>query len=232
MAAQPDAQLVVGWTRDTSRAECERRIAEGTLAQILRKVPVKAGDSVYVPAGLVHAIGPGVTVFETQQASDITYRLFDWNRKGLDGNPRELQVNKAADVLEYRADVRATLQQLAYCFNGIQRIALIADPRFTVERIVATSAPAAIATNGRPLVLMSLELPMDISCGGTSVMLEKYQTVLIPATAGSCAISSNGTNADFLFVSPERASNQLASRLLGAGVSQAKVDEFTKQFQS
>jgi mannose-6-phosphate isomerase len=66
IAAEPDAQLVVGWARDTSREEYERRVEEGTLGEILRKVPVRAGDTVYVPAGLVHAIGPGVTVFETQ----------------------------------------------------------------------------------------------------------------------------------------------------------------------
>ncbi|MGD0476342.1 MAG: type I phosphomannose isomerase catalytic subunit [Candidatus Velthaea sp.] len=68
MAARADAELVVGWTRDTSRAEYEERVGNGTLAEILRKVPVKAGDTVYVPSGMVHAIGPGVTVFETQQA--------------------------------------------------------------------------------------------------------------------------------------------------------------------
>lgn len=229
--AEPDAQLVVGWTRETSRAECERRIAEGTLAQILRKIRVNAGDTVYVPAGLVHAIGPGVTVFETQQASDVTYRLFDWNRKGLDGNPRELQVQKAADVLDYAAGSQATLAQIAYSLDGLERVALISDPRFTVERIALTSESAAIATGGRPLVLMSLQHPMDIRCGSASTTLEKYQTVLIPAAAGSCAVRSDARSAACLFVTPERAADGLAMRLLSAGVPQPKIDEFTEQFQ-
>jgi mannose-6-phosphate isomerase len=74
---------------------------------------VKAGDTVYVPSGMVHAIGPGVTVFETQQASDLTYRLFDWNRVGLDGRPRALHVAKAANVLDYHAGGQSTLTQIA-----------------------------------------------------------------------------------------------------------------------
>jgi mannose-6-phosphate isomerase len=232
LAAEPGAQLVVGWARETSRAECERRIAEGTLAEILRKVDVRAGDTVYIPAGLVHAIGPGVTVFETQQASDLTYRLFDWNRKGLDGKSRELHVQKATDVLDYRAGGEATLAQIAYSFDGVERLALIADPRFTVERIVGTPQPAVLATNGRPLILMSLDKPIVISCGGTSTALPTYQTVLIPAAAGSCTVWSDDGEAPYLFVSPERASDGLATRLLAAGVPQPRIGEFTEQFEA
>jgi mannose-6-phosphate isomerase len=230
LAAERDAELVVGWSRDTSRAEYERRVADGTLAEILRKVPVKTGDTVYVPAGLVHAIGPGVTVFETQQASDLTYRMFDWNRKGLDGKPRELRVSKAADVLDYSAGEQSTLMQLPYRFEGLQRTALIADPRFTVERIVATPVAASIATNGRPLILMSLEHPMEVTCAGTLATLQKYQTVLIPAASGSCSVRSVETTAPFLFVTPEQSSAGLATRLLAASIPQLRIDAFAKQF--
>jgi mannose-6-phosphate isomerase len=230
MAAQPDAQLVVGWTRDTSRAEYERRVADGTLGEILRKVPVKCGDTVYVPAGLVHAIGPGVTVFETQQASDLTYRMFDWNRMGLDGKPRELHVRKAADVLSYRAGGESTLAQIEYAYEGLSATALIADPRFTVERIIATTEPASLGTHARPLIIMSLEQPMEIACAGTTTALHKYQTVLIPAAAGRCSVRSNKESAPFLFVTPPQSPDQLATRLLAAGVPQPRIDAFTKQF--
>ena len=187
-AAQPDAQLVLGWTRDTSREEYERRVADGTLADILRKIPVKAGDSVYIPAGMVHAIGAGVVLFETQQASDLTYRMFDWNRVGTDGKPRPLHVQKAADVLDYSADTSGPLEQIAYRFGGLDRLALIADRRFTVERISASAESASLATNGRPLIVMSLDTPLQLTCNGVAVMLRPYQTALVAAAAEHCTV--------------------------------------------
>lgn len=228
--ARPGAQLVVGWTRDTSRGEYERRVADGTLAEILRKVPVKAGDTVYAPAGLVHAIGPGVAVFETQQTSDLTYRMFDWNRMGLDGKPRELNVRKAGDVLNYRAGGESILAQIPYRYEGLDRTALIADPRFVVERIVATAEAASLATHDRPLILMSLEHPMEITSAGTTVALQKYQTVLVPAAAGRCSIRTDQTRAPFIFVTPPASRGALAARLLEAGIPQRRIDAFNEQF--
>lgn len=231
LAAEPGAELVVGWARETSRAEYERRVADGTLAEILRKVSVKAGDTVYVPAGLVHAIGPGVTVFETQQASDLTYRMFDWNRVGLDGKPRQLSVQKAADVLNYSAGGEGTLAQIAYRYEGLQRTALIADPRFTVERIVAADEPASLATNDGPLILMSLDEALEVECNDVTVTLGKYQTVLIPAAANWCTVRAPGPDAPFLFVTKPPASDQLAIRLIASGVPQAQADAFIAQFR-
>jgi mannose-6-phosphate isomerase len=232
MAARADAELVVGWTRGTSRAEYEQRVGDGTLAEVLRKVRVKAGDTVYVPSGMVHAIGPGVTVFETQQASDLTYRLFDWNRVGLDGQPRELHVAKAADVLDYHAGGQSTLAQIDYQFDGLERTALIADRRFTVERIVATTDPASIATDGRPLIIMSLEQPLEVDCSGARTALRPYQTVLVPATAGSCSLRSADLRAPLLFVTPARSPDQLSTRLLASGIAQSRIDAFNDQFRS
>jgi mannose-6-phosphate isomerase len=232
IAAEPGAQLVVGWTRDTSRKEYERRVGDGTLGEILRKVRVKAGDTVYVPAGLVHAIGPGVTVFETQQASDLTYRLFDWNRMGLDGKPRELHVRKAGDVLNYRAGHESTLAQVDYRYEGLDRTALIADPRFTVERIVAVPEARSIATNGRPLIVMSLEHAMEVRCSGSTIVLQKYQTAMIPAAAGCCSVRTSETSAPFLLVTPPESPDQLEARLLAAGVPELRVAAFTQQFSA
>ena len=230
IAAEPDAELVLGWLRDTSREEYERRVADGTLGEVLRKVRVKAGDAVYVPAGLVHAIGPGVTVFETQQACDLTYRLFDWNRMGLDGKPRELHVRKAGDVLNYRAGHNATLAQIDYSFEGLERTALIADPHFIVERIVAVPVAGSIATGGRPLIVMSLEHSLEICCSGSTVELQKYQTAVIPAAAEYCSVRTDETNAPFLLVTPPKSAHQLEARLLEAGIPASRVAEFIRQF--
>jgi mannose-6-phosphate isomerase len=229
--AQPNAQIVYGWTRDTSRAEYERRVADGTLGALLRHIELKAGDTVYIPHGLVHAIGPGITVFETQQASDLTYRMFDYNRIGLDGKPRELQVQKAADVLDYRATTTGTLSQIPYQFEGLDRIALIADEHFVVERIVAVGEPASLATQGRPLIVMSLDAPLEVTTSDDAVTLPRYQTALIPAASHWCTVRAGaGEAAPFMFVTPPQSTQELPARLLAAGVGQEQIDLFMGQF--
>ena len=231
LAAAPGSEIVYGWTRDTSREEYERRVADGTLGELLRHIPLAAGDTVYIPHGLVHAIGPGLTVFETQQASDLTYRMFDYNRVGLDGKPRELHVKKAADVLDYKATTAGTLLQIPYRFESLDRTALIADDRFVVEKIVAGREPASIATQGRPLILMSLDSHLDVTSGSSAVALPPYQTVLVPASARWCTVAAaHGALAAFMFVTPPASREQLAARLLAAGVDQGRIDRFMEQF--
>jgi mannose-6-phosphate isomerase len=229
--AQPHAQIVYGWNRDTSRTEYERRVADGSLGELLRHIELKTGDTVYIPHGLVHAIGPGLTVFETQQASDLTYRMFDYNRVGLDGKPRELHVQKAADVLNYRATTAGTLAQVPYHFEGLDRTALIADEHFVVERIVARAEPATIATQDRPLILMSLDAPLEVQSGSATVNLARYQTALVPATSQWCTVRAvEGDAAPFMFVTPPASREELPARLLAAGIDQMRIDSFMEQF--
>ena len=229
--AQPNAQIVYGWTRDTSREEYLQRVADGTLGDILRKIPLKRGDTVYIPHGVVHAIGPGVTIFETQQASDLTYRMFDYNRVGLDGKPRELHVEKAADVLDYRAAAAGVLERIEYHFGGLDRTALIADEHFVVERIVAIADPASVTTAGRPVIVMSLEDALEVCSDGGSATLNPYQTTLVPAGARWCTVRAvRGDTAPFVFVTPPERTNDLAVQLVAAGVDQGRVDRFMEQF--
>jgi mannose-6-phosphate isomerase len=229
--AQPDAQIVYGWTRATSRAEYEQRVADGSLGELLRKISVKTGDSVYIPHGLVHAIGPGVTIFETQQASDLTYRMFDYNRVGLDGKPRELHVQKAADVLNYAASTGGALAQIAYNFEGLDRTALIADDHFVVERVIAPSEPATMTTNGRPLILMTLDARMEVGSDGAAAVLPCYQTALVAARSQWCTVRAvDCERAPFMFVTPPESKTVLTARLVAAGVTQERIDAFIAQF--
>ena len=230
-SAQPGAQLVLGWTHDTNRAEYERRVAEGTLGDILRKVEVKAGQTFYLPSGSLHAIGAGIVLFETQQASDLTYRIFDWNRNDPDGKPRELNVKKAGDVLNYHRGTSGALDEIEYAFDGLARTALIADPRFTVERVVATSEPSSIPTENRPLIVMPLEKSLEVVCDGGTATLQPYQTAIVPAAANWMRVAANaGGTAPFMLVTPPPTPESLAIRLLAAGIDQTRIDNFTAQF--
>lgn len=228
--AQPGAELVMGWSQETSREEYERRVADGTLGDILNRIPVSAGDAFYIPAGLLHAIGAGVIIFETQQASDLTYRIFDWNRTGADGKPRELHVQKAADVLDYHKSSVAPLSTLTYAYEGFARTALIADTHFLVERVTATETPCAMNTHARPLIVMSLADALELQCEAGTDQLQPYQTALVPAAAGSIAIHSSKTAAPFFCVTPPESSDFVSRRLREAGVPLPIAEQFLHQF--
>lgn len=100
-AAAPGAELYVGLKRGVTRGEFEKRISDGTVAECFHRVPVRAGDTMFLPSGRVHAIGAGLVIFEIQQNSDTTYRVFDWNRVGLDGQPRELHVPQSLASIDF-----------------------------------------------------------------------------------------------------------------------------------
>ena len=100
-----DAFLYCGFSRDISRDELARRIADNTLPEVLCRVNVKAGDTVFIPAGTIHAICRGIVVAEVQQSSNVTYRVCDYGRLGPDGKPRALHIAQALDVTRRTAGV-------------------------------------------------------------------------------------------------------------------------------
>lgn len=102
--AKPGAYLYAGFSREINREEYYRRIEEGTICDVLARHEVKAGDVFYIPAGRVHAICGGILLAEVQQSSDVTYRIFDYNRPGLDGKPRQLHTELASKALDYHVE--------------------------------------------------------------------------------------------------------------------------------
>lgn len=230
LAADPGAELVLGWTRDTSRAEVERRIADGTLGEILRRVPVRAGETYYLPAGTVHAIGAGIQLFETQQASDLTYRLFDWNRIGADGKPRPLHVAKAADVLDYRATMPGAVQPIAFSADGCERTVVVADPRFAVERVAVARAGTALPTEGRALAILTNDVPLRLAAGD-GVALGPWQTALVPAAAGSVGLEPAGEGAVVLTARVVPDLERLRAAAAAGGVSPDALTAFFARFR-
>ncbi len=230
LACEPGAELVLGWTRDTTREEYERRVADGTLAEILRRVPVAPRDAFYLPAGTLHAIGAGIQLFETQQASDLTYRIFDWNRVGADGKPRELHVAKAADVLDYRATFPGAVRQLSYTADGLERRLLVADPRFLVERVTVRTAEAIVTTDGRPLTITAEGSHLRVDAGDGSTVLEPWQTVVTPAEAAHITLVPGGEPTSALVVHPAPDLAAAGARAREAGADAAAVEAFFAQF--
>ena len=99
--AEKDAELINGFNRKLSLEEYKEYFSSGRLMEILNKIPVKKEDIFYIPAGRVHAIGKGVMIAEIQQTSDITYRIYDYDRKDSSGNSRELHTEQALEAIDY-----------------------------------------------------------------------------------------------------------------------------------
>lgn len=102
--AEPDAQLYVGMKKDVNREDFQAAIENGTVDQVVHSISPTSGDSIFIPSGRLHAIGAGLLIYEIQQNSDTTYRVFDWNRMGLDGSPRQLHVEESMRCIDF-ADV-------------------------------------------------------------------------------------------------------------------------------
>ena len=131
--AAPDASLYVGLKRGVTRTEFEKKIADGSVADCFHRIPVRAGDAMFLPSGRVHAIGDGLVIFEIQQNSDTTYRVFDWNRVGLDDKPRELHVAQSLASIDFN-DFEPKLVESKFTTDGkIQKRSLVSDPLFNVE---------------------------------------------------------------------------------------------------
>ena len=114
--AARDAKLIYGLRQDCTKKEMQKALAEGTVMKYLQKVPIHKDDLFFIPAGTIHAIGAGALVAEIQESSNLTYRLYDYDRIGKDGKKRELHIDKALDVADLHgsAEPRQPLRVLKY----------------------------------------------------------------------------------------------------------------------
>ena len=101
--ADEGAGIYCGFKRDTTKEEFLRKVQGGTVEELLNFIPVKAGDCFLIKAGTVHAIGAGCVICEVQQSSNVTYRVYDYNRRDAQGNLRPLHIDKAAEVIDFNA---------------------------------------------------------------------------------------------------------------------------------
>ena len=173
LEAEPGATVAVGLKDGTSKDDVQRAIGDGTLEELLEHVPVAAGDMVYVSAGTMHAIGPGVVILEIQQNSDTTYRLYDY------GRPRELHLERGLNVLKMKTDAGKVASKAID--GGTQ---LIAVPHFTVERYTLEAEPRVFASMGAEcIVALSGDGVIRSALG--EVALAAGQAVIVPASVRS-----------------------------------------------
>lgn len=181
---EPGSCLYAGLKPGVDIAALRQAIESGTLEQCLHRIEVAAGDCLFIPAGTVHAIGEGILLAEVQQSSDVTFRLFDWNRIGADGKPRPLHIEQSLGCIDFQ---RGPVNKITPVrVSGVEHHLeeLVSCPFFTIRRhLLSDSQSARIPDDDRCHILMVLAGSLRCSESEASRQLKTGQTLLFPASA-------------------------------------------------
>ena len=195
------ADVYAGLKRGVTRAEFERKIATGEVGECFHRLAVKPGDALFLPSGRVHAIGAGNVIFEIQQNSDTTYRVFDWNRVGLDGQPRELHVADALASIDF-ADFEPALAAATPVAGANHTArALVNDPLFAVTEISLRANDYALPELSRPQIIAVVQGDLTIRAAGHTEALRPGQFCLLPAELRTATLTG-GAPVKFLQIVP------------------------------
>ncbi len=188
ISADKDARLISGFSRQITPREYKERVHDGTFGEVLHSSKIKAGDVFYVPAGRVHGIGAGAFVAEIQQTSDITYRIFDYNRKDANGHTRELHTTQAMEAINF-FDVQDDFRT-HYEAEVNEPVEILATPYFTTSIYDMTEdITCDYSELDSFIVFICVEgacLMMDNE--GNEISLQAGETVLLPATTQALSI--------------------------------------------
>lgn len=174
--AEPGAKLYLGLKRGVTKKSFEESLRSGTVADLLEERKVKLGDFIFIPAGLIHAIGKGIVLAEIQQSSATTYRVFDWNRVGLDGKPRELHIDEA--LLSINFDQSDSMSSS----KPVSEREGVSCKYFSFEKVLLNSGEGAHFRGGSPRIISCIngEGVLNIDSFPQSP-LTKGESFLIPA---------------------------------------------------
>ena len=187
--AEEGAVIYLGFkNKNITREEYIKAVAEGTVADILQAVPVKKGDVFFIPAGTVHALAKGLNVIEIQQTSDITYRIFDWNRVDSEGKSRELHTALAVDAIDFESGVEECRRTYTTTVN---KEANIVDCEFFKTDMLVVDGVAELDYCKREsfTIYMCIEGDVKVSLdNGSTETLRTGEVMLIPAIANEVVI--------------------------------------------
>lgn len=188
--AGEDARIYSGFKKDTEKAEYQESVADSSLPELLNSDLAQKGDVFFIPAGRVHAIGAGVVLAEIQQTSDVTYRIYDWGRTGLDGLPRELHTDLALDAIDFKASHNRIIRKTPD-LNSEEK--LVECNYFTCALLNLDSPAERSYVNLDSFVIyICTEGSFTISGQGESTEVSKGETVLIPASNEIVKIETGG----------------------------------------
>lgn len=195
--AEPGAKIYAGLQQDVTRAQFHQAVETANVEPLLYSFEAQAGDCVFIPAGTMHAIGKGLLIAEIQQASNTTYRVFDWNRTDDQGKGRPLHIAEALEATHFDrgpvtpvvADLNTPIQSLVRCQH------------FKMDRM-KVDAPMSMATEGGFVMIACIEGAVSLKGDPADSPLQKGQTALIPACMDGLELSPENGSATLLKITP------------------------------
>ena len=191
--AEPGAELVYGFGKDMTREAFRNAIETGTLRECLNFVPVQKGDVFFVRSGLLHAIGKGILICEIQQNSDTTYRVYDWDRVGADGKPRQLHIEQALDVSCLKRETQTDFAPVAIPADetGTMKAPVADCNYFKVEKYTVTERFCLPLKEDSFYTIHFLEGDGSMIANGITQRFQKGDSYFLPATLAEAKIEGN-----------------------------------------
>jgi len=190
--AEKGSQIYAGLKSGTTAGSLRESLNDGTIAEHLASIAPKPGDAVFIPAGTVHSLGNGVVVFEVQQNSDVTFRLYDWGHVDTEtGELRPLQVEQAFACIKFGASESGLVAPLVETTTPVERERLFDCPAFLLWRVFG-HAPFTVGAAAEPRVLVGIEGSGQIMHNDTPYTVGKGDVWLLAAEAGECAFQPSG----------------------------------------
>jgi mannose-6-phosphate isomerase len=195
LEAEPGARIMAGVKPDVDRTALGAAIRGGSVRDVAQNVDIRSGDALLIPAGTLHALGPGLLLYEIQQASDTTYRAYDWGRPQSAG--RRLHIEESVEVTEPVGPADRVHPEIAAGTGAAQAVGCAL---FDLDLVrVSPSTPWSSDTLGQSFnVLTVTEGTAEVACGSERVRLGKFETVLVAGSAGSYEVRAAGERVSLL----------------------------------
>jgi len=192
LEAEEGAKLVYGFKEDITKEAFKKYIETNTLTEVLNAVEVKKGDVFFINPGIMHAIGKGIMIAEIQQSSNVTYRVYDYGRVGIDGKPRELHIDKAIEVTTLTKADKAKVAYSLEKYEGYSKGILASCKYFTVELLDVAGEAEMVADDQSFHSLLILEGKVNITSDKDTMTANKGESIFIPARYGKYKIQGKG----------------------------------------
>lgn len=188
MQADEEANLIVGFNKDVTKEEYLKHLNEKTVIDILNIDRVKKGDVYFIPTGRVHAIGAGVLLAEIQQTSDITYRIYDWDRQDVHGNYRELHTEEALDAIDFTSQ---SSYKTEYSTKENQSSTIVKSPYFHTSILeIKGEIEKDISQLDSFVIYICVSGDIRFTNTNDSISIQMGQTILVPSSLSKYSISS------------------------------------------